>query len=301
LSIIGGIALGIVFVRRQAKLVDPFIDLRLFRIRAFSVSLAVYGLGIFIVFGGFLFLPQYFQLVLGLSPLEAGLWTLPWALGFVVGSNVTPMIARRIPPATLMATGLALAAVGFAVFTQVDTGSSLGAIVAGSIIFSLGTSPLFTLTNDLIIGSAPPERAGAAAGISETAAELRGALGIAVFGSVGVAVYRGGIDIPAGVPAGAAETARDTLGGAIDIAAELPTGVASALIEAARAAFTQGVQIGAAISTLGSVGLAIFVFLTLRSIRAGGDLEDGPSSDAGAGRPASGEVDDLLEPATPDS
>src|ERR671910_1308689 len=92
--IVAGLALGVVFQRRQLKLADPFIDLRLFLTPAFTASLATYGFGIFLVFGGFLFLPQYLQLVLGLSPLEAGLWTLPWALGFVVGSNLTSVIAH---------------------------------------------------------------------------------------------------------------------------------------------------------------------------------------------------------------
>lgn len=202
LSLVVGLALGWAFVSRQGKLADPFIDLELFRSREFSASLATYGIGILLVFGGFLFLPQYLQLVLGLSPLEAGLWTLPWAVGFVVGSNVTPIIARRIRPAPLMAGGLAMAGVGFAIFTQLDGQSGFGVIVLGSVLFSLGTAPLFTLTNDLIIGSAPPERAGAAAGISETAAELGGALGIAVFGSIGVAIYRSALagEAPVGVP-----------------------------------------------------------------------------------------------------
>src|ERR687895_1629536 len=209
LSMLVGLALGWAFVSRQGKLADPFLDLELFRNREFSASLATYGIGILLVFGGFLFLPQYLQLVLGLSPLEAGLWTLPWAVGFVVASNVTPIIARRIRPAPLMAGGLAMAAVGFAVFTQLDGGSGFGVIVLGSVLFSLGTAPLFTLTNDLIIGAAPPERAGAAAGISETAAELGGALGIAVFGSIGVAIYRGALagEAPPGIPTAAADAA----------------------------------------------------------------------------------------------
>jgi FAD binding domain/Major Facilitator Superfamily len=179
---------------------------------AFIASLAAYGLGIFLVFGGFLFLPQYLQLVLGLSPLQAGLWTLPWALTFVVGSQLTPRRVRRLRPGYLMAGGLALATLGFGV---VHPGRRGIAIVTGSVVFSLGTAPVFTLRNDLIIGSAPPERAGATAGISETAAEPGGAVGIAVFGSIGTAIYRSGIadGIPAAVPHQVAEAARDTLGG----------------------------------------------------------------------------------------
>jgi DHA2 family multidrug resistance protein-like MFS transporter len=268
LSIVAGLALCVVFVKRQRRLANPFIDLQLFREPAFSASLATYGVGILLVFGGFLFLPQYLQLVLDLSPLEAGLWTLPWALAFVVGSNVTPIIARRIRPATLMAGGLVMAAAGFAVFTLVDGGSGFGEIVLGSVLFSLGTSPLFTLTNDLIIGSAPPERAGAAAGISETSAELGGAMGIAVFGSIGVAIYRGVLAgaVPAGVPIAAAEAARDTLAEALTVARELPGGVGTALIEVARGAFTQGLHVTALISLIGALALAVFVLALLRHV-----------------------------------
>jgi DHA2 family multidrug resistance protein-like MFS transporter len=268
LSIVAGLVMGRAFVWRQRRLADPFIDLRLFRNRAFSASLATYGVGILLVFGGFLFLPQYLQLVLGLSPLEAGLWTLPWALAFVVGSNVTPIIARRIRPAPLMAGGLVLAGVGFGVFTQIDGGSGFGVIVLGSVLFSLGTSPLFTLTNDLIIGSAPPERAGAAAGISETSAELGGALGIAVFGSIGVAIYRGVLTgaVPAGVPVAAAEAARDTLAEALTVARELPGPVGAALVEVARGAFTQGLHVAALISLIAAIGLGTFVLVLLRHV-----------------------------------
>jgi DHA2 family multidrug resistance protein-like MFS transporter len=268
LSIVAGFALGIVFVRRQRTLDDPFIDLQLFRIPAFTASLATYGFGILIIFGGFLFLPQFLQLVLGLSPLKAGLWTLPWALGFVVGSNITPPLAQRIQPAHLMAGGLVFAAVGFAILTQLDSSSGFGTIVTGSVIFSLGTAPLFTVTNDLIIGSVPPERAGAAAGISETAAELGGALGIAAFGSIGVAIYRGSVGdhIPSSVPGEAAAGARDTLGGALEVAAELPQRAGAALVDAAGTAFTQGLHITAAISAIGCIGLAVLAFTLLRKI-----------------------------------
>jgi DHA2 family multidrug resistance protein-like MFS transporter len=248
---------------------------------AFSASLVTYGLGILLVFGGFLFLPQYLQLVLGLSPLEAGLWTLPWALAFVVGSMLTPRLVRWVRPWLAMAVGLALAAVGFVVFTQVDAASGFAVIVTGSVVFSLGTAPVFTLTNDLIIGSAPPERAGAAAGISETAAELGGALGIAIFGSIGVAIYRGAMiaGVPRGVPAPAAKTARDTLGGAVEVAGQLPGRLGPELIDAARDAFIQGLHLAAAISAIGAIGLAVFVGLLLRRVRPGSVLEGQPDQE----------------------
>lgn len=199
---LAGLGLGFAFVRRQRRLADPLIDLSLFRIPAFSAALATYCIGTFVMFGGFLLVPQYLQLVLGMSPLEAGLWTLPWGLSFVVGSNLTPPLARRVDRTWLMGGGLVGAAIGFGLMLGIEAGSGLPLIVVGTIVFSLGLSPAFTLTNDLIIGSAPPERAGAAAGISETAAEVGGALGIAIFGSIGIAVYRQGLegDVPAVCP-----------------------------------------------------------------------------------------------------
>jgi MFS transporter, DHA2 family, multidrug resistance protein len=299
LSILAGVTIGVVFVRRQFTLTDPFIDLRLFRMPAFSASLATYGFGIFLVFGGFLFLPQYLQLVLGLSPLQAGLWTLPWALAFVVGSNLTPLIVRWMSPATAMAGGLVLAAVGFGVFTQVDASTGFGAIVAGSILFSLGTSPVFTLTNDLIIGTAPPERAGAAAGLSETSAEFGGALGIAIFGSIGVAIYRGAMAaaIPAGVSLEAGDTARDTLGGAIEVAAQLPDRVAASLTTAAGEAFIQGLHVGAAISAIGALALAFLVMKTLRHVRSSSESEDQSSGGSEGSGESHSDIEGTLEAA----
>src|SRR5262245_31669049 len=195
-AIAGGLAAGAGFARRQLTLADPMIDLRLFRARAFNASLAANLLGIFIVAGYFLFVAQYLQLVLGLPPLEAGLWSLPSAGGFIVGSNLAPRLLRRVRPAYVIGSGLALAAAGLAVLTRVggSPGADLGILAAGSLVISLGLAPVFTATTDLIVSSAPPERAGAASGISETGAELGGALGIAVLGSIGVAVYRGHLD-----------------------------------------------------------------------------------------------------------
>ncbi len=261
-----GVAIGVVFVRRQRRLDDPLIDLGLFRVPTFTSSLFLYGFGILLVFGGFLFVPQYLQLVLGLSPLEAGLWTLPWALAFVVGSQVTPKLAQRFAPTTIMAAGLALAAAGFVVFTQVDATSGFAMIVTGSVAFSLGTAPVFTLTNDLIIGSAPPERAGAAAGISETTAELGGALGIAFFGSIGAAIYRSGVaeGIPAGIPPESAAVAQDTLGGAVEVAAQLPASLGAPLLEGANDAFISGMHVVAVISVIGTLALATFTATVLR-------------------------------------
>jgi DHA2 family multidrug resistance protein-like MFS transporter len=267
--ILAGFALGALFVRRQLRLADPLIDLRLFRVPAFSASLATYGLSILVLFGGFLFLPQFLQLVRGLTPFQAGLWTLPWSLAFIVGSMLTPPLAKRVRPSRLMAGGLVVSAFGFLVFTQIDSSTGFLAYTLGTTTFALGSAPVFTLTTDLVVGSAPKERAGAASALSETSAELGGALGIALFGSLGVAVYRGmlGGAVPPSVPAEAAEAARSTLGGAIAAAAELPRSLGSELVSAAESAFLEGVRLCAWVSTFGALALAVFAWFALRGAR----------------------------------
>jgi DHA2 family multidrug resistance protein-like MFS transporter len=276
-AVVVGLVAGVAFARRQLRLDDPMIDLRLFRIQAFNASLATNLLGIFIVVGYFLFVAQYLQLVLGLSPLEAGLWSLPSAGGFIVGSNLAPWILRRVHPPYVIGAGLAMAAVGLGVLTQVggSPNADLAILAGASLVISLGLAPVFTATTDLIVGSAPPQRAGAASGISETGAELGGALGIAILGSIGVAVYRGELadTLPAGLPREAAAIARDTLGGAVDVAAQLPDAVGTALLTAAREAFTQGLQLTAALSAAAAAGIAVLATILLRTARVSSHAE----------------------------
>ncbi|HWD45132.1 MAG TPA: MFS transporter [Actinomycetota bacterium] len=276
-AILVGLVVGLLFARRQLTLADPMIDLRLFQSTAFNASLATNLLGIFIAVGYFLFVAQYLQLVLGLSPLEAGLWSLPSAAGFIVGSNLAPRILRRVRPAPLIGTGLAMAAIGLAVLTQIGGShdADLAILAGASLVVSLGLAPVFTATTDLIVSSAPPERAGAASGISETGAELGGALGIAILGSIGVAVYRGELAdaLPVDLPAQAAAAARDTLGGAVGVAAQLPAELGAAVVAAAREAFIQGLQLTAALSAAVAVAIAVVATVLLRDVPAGAEAE----------------------------
>jgi DHA2 family multidrug resistance protein-like MFS transporter len=257
-TIIIGIIAGIIFIRRQKQLTDPMIDISLFKIPRFSTALASYSLGAFIVFGAWVFTAQYLQLVLGMSPLRAGLYTLPSSVAFVIGSMITPPLVRRFRPEHVTAAGLLLAALGFAMLTQITRTSNVWLIVAATVIYAFGTCPVFILATDFIIGSAPPERAGAASAISETGAEFGGAVGIAVLGSLGMAIYRRGVAhaIPAGLPQETAEAARGTLGGAIGVAEGLPDHVAVRLLEAARDAFANSLQLVVTVSAILAVALA---------------------------------------------
>ena len=276
-----GVVVGTLFVRRQLRLADPMIDLRLFRSPSFSAALAVNFLAVFVAIGYFLFVAQYLQLVLDLSPLEAGLWSVPSAIGFVIGSNLAPRIVRRVRPAHVIGAALLVAAAGLGTLAQVggaDPTTGLAIVVIASVVISLGLAPVFGLTTELIVGSAPPERAGAASGISEPGAELGGALGISVLGSIGVAIYRTSVadGLPSGIPAEIAAAARDTLGAAVAAASELPAALGVVVLDVARGAFVGGMQTAAALSAAVAVVVAFLSVTALRNVGA----PTGPAVDA---------------------
>ena len=304
--IAAGLLTGWLWVRRQKRLADPMIDVGLFGIGSFRTALAVNFLAVFISVGYFLFLAQYLQLILGLSPLQSGLWSLPSAAGFIVGSQLGPRIVRRVQPALVIAVGLGLTAVGLGLLTQIGVTDGLWVIVTSSVIISLGLGPVFGLTTELIVGTAPPEKAGAASGISETAAELGGALGIAILGSVGVAIYRGQLAtaLPAGLPTEAADAAKDTLGGAVVVSTTLPPAQGAAVFDAAADAFVTGLRVVSAVATVIAVIIAVVSWFALRRPRAAtgeapGEVAAAPGEDLTAPGGADAAVDPTA-PAGPD-
>jgi len=278
-SVLAGLVLGAVFVRRQHTAAHPLLELSLFSNHAFSAALVTNTLDFFVSFGALLFIAQYLQLVLGLSPLEAGLWMVPSAVGLIAGSMLAPVLVRWVRPWSVMAAGLVAGAFGFGLLTQVDDASGLPLVVAGSVVFSVGLAPLTTLSTDLMIGAAPPERAGAASAVSETTSEFGGAMGIAVLGSIGTVVYRSQLagTVPAGVPPASAEAARDTLGGALAAAQALPAQLGAALQDAAREAFTQGLRLAFAVNAGLAIGIAVVVAVLLRGVPTDDDPTERPA------------------------
>ena len=173
----------------------------------------------------------------------------------------------------LTAGGLLFVAAGLLLLTRLDATAGLSVLVIGSVVFSLGLGPLFVLTTDLIVGSTPPERAGAASAISETGAELGGALGIAILGSLGTAVYRGGVAkvVPAALPRAATDAAGDTLAGALSVARLRPERLETSFVEAAQASFTHGFHLTAAVGGVIALSTSCLVVTMLRDARTGGE------------------------------
>jgi DHA2 family multidrug resistance protein-like MFS transporter len=171
----------------------------------------------------------------------------------------------------VIAGGMTVAAAGFILLALVDNvASPLAMLVVGSVVFSVGLTPVVTLTTDIVLTAAPPERAGAASALSETSSEFGGALGIAVMGSIVTAIYRGEVAsaLPVGIQPEAAEVARSTIGGAVSVAEQLPGTLGAELLDSARDAFAHAFDATAAISAVIAIGVAVLAAALLRRIPA---------------------------------
>jgi DHA2 family multidrug resistance protein-like MFS transporter len=166
----------------------------------------------------------------------------------------------------VIAIGFVIAAVGFGLLTQTGTAHDLPLVASAYAVFSFGLAPVFTLAADLIVSTAPHERAGAAAGISEMSTELGGALGIALLGSIVAFIYRATVTGVTGgdLPTDALVAARDTLGGALAVAETLPEQLGVPLVSASRSAFIRAFQTTAMVSSAITLVAAVLAVLILR-------------------------------------
>lgn len=265
-----GVSVGAAFAARQQRLSEPFVRLSLFRSATFSAALATNTLGFCVTFGVSLFTGLYLQLALGFSPIGAGLWTIPSFTAFVAGAFLTPVLARRTTNRRLAVAGLAVAASGYLMITLVASSAGFAFLIGGTVISALGLSPVFTVATQTTVSAAPIESAGAAAAMSETSTELGAALGLALLGSLGTAIYRASIaaDLPPGMPHDLARTAITTLGGASSVARALPDAAAAAFSNASHAALTHALQATAGSSAAALSLAAILTLILLRHQRS---------------------------------
>jgi DHA2 family multidrug resistance protein-like MFS transporter len=267
--IAAGVAVGIAFLVRQARSAAPMIDLKLFRSRGFTGSVAMNLVSMFAIVGFAIFSTQYLQSVLGMRPLTAALWALVPMAGTMAAAPVTQMLVQRADRAYVAAGGFGIAGAGFAALTQLHAHSPIVFLLIAATVYAGGIVAIMTVGNELIMGAVPPERAGAAAAVVETAAEFGGAFGMAVLGSIGTAVYRSDLAVsaPAHTPRHALGVARDTLGGAVTVSGRLPGRLGAELLEAARAAFTHGLNDAALAASIILVLAAVLSAMFFRGVR----------------------------------
>ncbi|WP_166318561.1 MFS transporter [Microbacterium excoecariae] len=251
-----GLVFGWLFIRRQRRILHPMLDMSLFRRPKFSGSLAVNLCCIMAYIGFLYFVSQHLQMVVGLTPMWAGIALIPGAVMSIASGFIVTPIARRFPASRVVPATLVLAVAGL-VLVAVAGAHDLTALVVAFVLMGAGTGAAQTVSGELIISSAPPEKAGAASAISETAYEFGAVLGTSILGGILTAWYRAALVLPPGVPADISAEAQETLAGAVNGAEEIGGALGDALRQAATSAFDGGVVvtslIGAALLVIASV------------------------------------------------
>ena len=301
-AVVAGVVVGVVFVRRQARLASPLLDLRLFANRSFRRAMATMLATGVVMAGVTLVSVLYLQAVRGLSPLQTGLWLIPQNVAMAAGMMATPVLARRIRPAHLTAGGLVVAALGLLVLAGTGAAGGVATVVVGVTLASVGISPAMALTMNLVLGSTPPEKAGSAASISETSGEFGIAVGIASLGSLAAVAYRADLAVPSGTPVAAADAARRGITEAIAAARNLPDPLGADLLDAARDAFVTGLAGVAGVGAAIFVGLAVVAAYAFRHMPATGPAHASPESPESPESPAAPAAPAVTaEPAVPDA
>ncbi|MBL7257618.1 MFS transporter [Paractinoplanes lichenicola] len=242
-----GVLLAIAFVRRQAVLPHPLLELRLFRNRTVATSLAAMLGGGIVMAGVVLVSSLYLQSVRGLTPLETGLWLVPQNVAMVAGSLLAPALAQRFPTVRVAGGGLVLAAAGLSLLAGAGPQDGIGWLVTGVSVASFGLSMPMTLLLGLMLGSVPPARAGSVASVNETGGEFGIAVGVALLGSLATAVYRDGLPATA-----------------FPVREGIAAAAGTPFLDVARVAFTDAVHV---IGLVGAGGFALLAALTFRVLR----------------------------------
>jgi MFS transporter, DHA2 family, multidrug resistance protein len=226
----GSLLCGLSFVRWELRAAHPMLDVRAVARRAVAGP-GVVQLGLMLAISGSLFLiTQQLQVVMGYSPIEAGVRSSPIAVGVIGGGALLSVVSRWWGAAWAAAVGMLGCSVAIAGVAVASPHGGYWPLAAGLLVFGAGVRMVITPAALAVLGGLPDEEAGIGAALADTFQEIGGALGVALLGSVFNEVYRH--DLPAGAPG----VARASVQGAVSAGD-------AGLAGAARDAFASGAQV----------------------------------------------------------
>ncbi|SPM31468.1 MFS transporter [Mycobacterium terramassiliense] len=252
---VGGAAALALFVRRQLSVATPLIEVRLFGNHRFSAVVVANLLAVLGLSGVVYFLSQFFQLVMGYSPLQAGLAELPAAVGATAFGVLAGVAMRHSSQRAILTIGLALVGSAMASLSLIGPHTEYPHVGVSLFVLGIGLGLAYTAASDVILASVPPERAGAAAAVSETGYELGTALGIATLGSIVTGVFRALM-----VSSGTA----DSLPDAIEAAKRLPDQRGLEVLAVAKSAFSSALAVAAGIGSVLVLASAAAIWVLLK-------------------------------------
>jgi EmrB/QacA subfamily drug resistance transporter len=264
----------VAFVLWELRSDHPVLDVRFFQNARFSGASIAIMLVFFALFGSIFFLTQYLQFVLGYDTLTAGLAISPVALALMVSAPIAPVLARRFGTKALVAAGLTIVAGGLALLSTVSVGSGYGLVLAVILTMGIGMGLAMSPATESIMGSLPREKAGVGSAVNDTTREVGGALGVAILGSILAGSYRSAMGSSTAVqhlPAAAQAVARDSLGGAVQVAGHMGGAGSSLVADASHAfvgAMSSSVLVAAVVALAGAIVALVWLPSRARSDEA---------------------------------
>lgn len=233
------IIIGRQFVRRQMSLPIPLMDLTLFRNKTFSGAVTINLMSLAFLIGFVFSSTQHLQIVLNMSPLNASLALIPGQImAIAIGILIVP-VAQRVAISILIPLLLTFTAAAFLLVASL--GSSLIVLIVAFALLNIGVGAITTVSNDVILSAAPPNRAGAASAISETGYEVGVVLGTTVLGGVVTAYYRGSLQLPDFLTPLQIRLGSETLAGAYAVSKTVAEDEANQVMHSAVRAFEGGI------------------------------------------------------------
>jgi EmrB/QacA subfamily drug resistance transporter len=244
------------YVGWERSVEHPLLDPRFFLIPRFGLGSLTITAAFLAMFGMFFLLTLYLQFVLGYSALGAAVRLLPFPAVMILIAPRSPGLTARFGTARVVATGFVIQALGFAIATTLDAGSSYALLLMAVLPMAVGMALLMPPTTNAIVTSLPQDKAGVASAVNDTTREVGGAVGIALLGTLVTVSYQSSMsDSVDGLAPPLAEMARDSIGGAMQAAAQLDPAASGQLIAAARSAYVDGTSLAFAIAA--GVGLVM--------------------------------------------
>jgi Na+/melibiose symporter-like transporter len=263
-----GGALLAIFGAWERRVEYPMVNLEFFKNPRFTAASGAITTIFFAMFGSLFVLTQYFQFVLGYSPLGTGVRLVPWAAVMLVVSPNAPRLVERVGTKVVVASGMMLVSLGLLLMTQLDASTSYPNIVWRLMVMAAGMALTMAPATESIMGSLPLAKAGVGSAINDTTRQMGGALGVAVVGSVTSSIYGSHVaDAVVGqrFPASVAKGIKDSLGFALGVDG------GAAIAASARAAFVDGMHAGVLVAAGVALAGAVvaLIWLPARAPQAG--------------------------------
>ena len=282
-AVLGAFGVGVVamavFIWWQTTTDHPMLDVRFFKNPRFSAANLAITLAFFAMVGSMFMMTQFMQFVLGFTPLQAGLRSVPLALMLMTIAPLSSRLVEKIGTKLVVTAGLATVAIGlFIASTATPELGYVARILPAQLLLGIGIALAMAPATESVMGSLPKEKAGVGSAMNDTTRQVGGALGVAIIGSIFSAQYSPAISSSLagmGLPTQAIDASKDSIGGALAVAARaggnpntIDTAIGHQIANAANDAFAssmgRGMLVAAVIALAGAI--VALAFLPARAV-----------------------------------